>query len=122
MIQFDLSGRTAVVTGGAKGIGLGIAQRLAAAGASIAIWDQNPNPVQHGTASNLAVDFARIETVDVTDGESVQQALARTLAQVGHIDILVNNAGVSGPTVPTWEYPLEAWQKVLDVDLGQVKK
>ena len=115
MIQFDLSKRTAVVTGGAKGIGFGIAQRLAESGAAVAIWDQNPSSLQGAT-----VDFPVVERVDVTDPDDVAQALERTLAEFGQVDILVNNAGVNGPTVPTWEYPLDAWQKVIDTDLTAV--
>lgn len=116
MIKFDLSGRKAIVTGGAKGIGLGIAQRLTNAGAAVAIWDQNPMSRNGATAST----FARIEEVDVADWRSVAAAYERTRAAFNNIDILVNNAGVNGPTVPTWEYPLDAWQRVIDVDLTGV--
>ena len=113
MIQFDLSNRTAVVTGGAKGIGLGIAHRLSESGASVAIWDLNPDLLQSG-------DFTAIETVDVTDPDSVEQALNRTISRLDRIDLLINNAGVSGPTMPTWAYPIEAWQKVINIDLTGV--
>lgn len=105
MIQFDLSGRTAIVTGGAKGIGLGIAQRWSQAGAAVAIWDRNPISLNYS-------DFATVEPVDVTNWESIETALDRPLKKFEHVDILVNNAGVNGPTVPTWEYPLDAWDKV----------
>lgn len=114
MIKFDLSNRTAVVTGGAKGIGLGIAQCLTEAGATVAIWDQNLDSL------DKTQPFRVKETVDVTDWNSVEQACERTSAQLGCIDILINNAGVNGPTVPTWEYPLDAWQKVIDTDLTGV--
>ena len=112
MVQIDLSGRTAVVTGGAKGIGFGIAERLSASGAAVAIWDQDP--------SSLQSEFALTETADVTDPESVSAALKSTIDQLGRVDILVNNAGVSGPTVPTWEYPVAAWLRVIDTDLTGV--
>ena len=117
MIHFDFSGQTAVVTGGAKGIGLGIAQHLAESGAKVAIWDLDPNALQDlATPANFSV----VETVDVTDWVSVAQAVDTTLSKLHRIDILVNNAGVSGPTVPTWEYPVEAWQRVIDTDLTGV--
>lgn len=116
MVDYDLSGQTAVVTGGAKGIGLGIAQRLLYAGASVAIWDQSPAVLQNGAETK----FSLVETVDVTNWDSITLALQQTLEQLGRIDILINNAGVNGPTVPTWEYPLEAWRKVIDTDLTGV--
>ena len=96
MVQFNLAGRTAVVTGGVKGIGLGIAQRLAESGAAVAIWDQKPSALQN---ASQAAEFAVVETVDVSDWDSVRRALQQTLTQLDQIDILVNNAGISGPTV-----------------------
>ena len=117
MIHFDFSGRTAVVTGGCKGIGLGIAKRLADAGAAVAVWDMNPDPLRNATAGAA---FDAIFTVDVTEPASVEQAVQDTLAQLGRIDILVNNAGVAGPTMPTWDYPLAEWDRVIATDLTGV--
>ncbi|MEM7533665.1 MAG: SDR family NAD(P)-dependent oxidoreductase [Chloroflexota bacterium] len=114
MIQFDLSGRVAVVTGGAKGIGLGIAQNLAKAGATVVIWDQTPQKQTENHPWTLAIE------TDIADAESVAAATAETLRHVERVDILVNNAGVNGPTMPTWDYPLDAWQRVIDVDLTGV--
>jgi len=117
MIRFDLTGRRAIVTGGAKGIGLGIVERLADAGATVAVWDREPAPLAQ---TGRGVAAGHTETVDVTDPRSVAKGLEGTLAAFGQVDILVNNAGVNGPTVPTWEYPLEAWQRVIDTDLTGV--
>ena len=117
MIHYDFSGRTAVVTGGCKGIGLGIAKRLADAGAAVAVWDMNPDPLRNATAGAA---FDAIFTVDVTEPASVEQAVQDTLAQLGRIDILVNNAGVAGPTMPTWDYPLAEWDRVIATDLTGV--
>ncbi|MEM7134294.1 MAG: SDR family NAD(P)-dependent oxidoreductase [Chloroflexota bacterium] len=114
MIQFDLTDRVAVVTGGAKGIGLGTAQNLAKAGATLVIWDKDPDIVPENLPCSLAV------RTDVADEKSVEVATAETLRQLEKVDILVNNAGVNGPTVPTWEYPLEAWQRVINIDLTGV--
>ena len=106
--------RVAVVTGAAKGIGSGIAKRLERDGCSVSAWDIN-------TASLEAErPFAHAVATDVTDPASISRALDETLATLGDIDILVNNAGVNGPTVPAWEYPLEAWERVLAVDLTGV--
>ncbi len=117
MIQYDFSGRTAVVTGGAKGIGLGIAQQLADAGAAVAVWDMNTDSLRNSAAGQA---FEAILSVDVTEPADVEQAVQNTLAQLGAIDILVNNAGVSGPTLPTWEYPLHEWDRVITTDLTSV--
>ena len=117
MIQYDFSGRTAVVTGGAKGIGLGIAQQLADAGAAVAVWDMNTDSLRNSATGQA---FEAILSVDVTEPADVEQAVQNTLAQLGAIDILVNNAGVSGPTLPTWEYPLHEWDRVIATDLTSV--
>ena len=94
MVQYDFAGRTAVVTGGAKGIGLGISQRLADSGAAVAVWDMNPDSLRTSAAGH---PFEAILSVDVTEPASVEQAVQDTLAQLGVVDILVNNAGVAGP-------------------------
>ncbi len=112
-----LADQTAIVTGAARGIGLGIAQRLASAGCKVVVWDLDPAPV---TLPSAGFAPALIQSVDVTSLASVEKASAAAIAATGRIDILVNNAGVNGPTVPTWEYPPEAWAKVLAVDLTGV--
>ena len=117
MVEYDFGGRGAVVTGGAKGIGLAIAQRLAGAGAAVAIWDMKPDPLRGSEAGEA---FDAVFSVDVTEPASVEQAVQDTMAQLGAIDVLVNNAGVSGPTLPTWEYPLEEWDRVISADLTSV--
>jgi NAD(P)-dependent dehydrogenase (short-subunit alcohol dehydrogenase family) len=110
------AGQCAVITGGARGIGLGIAQRLAAEGCAIVIWDREP---QAFDAARAGFDAAAVIGVDVASETSVRDAAARTLERVG-VDILVNNAGISGPVMPSWDYPVEAWDRVLAVDLTGV--
>ena len=109
----SLEGQTAIVTGAARGIGLAIAKRLAREGCRVVVWDLDPV---------LPAGFvpALHQTVDVTDLHSVQEAYAAAANALGRIEILVNNAGVNGPSATTWEYPPEAWHRVLSVDLTGV--
>jgi 3-oxoacyl-[acyl-carrier protein] reductase len=109
----ELSGRNAVVTGGARGLGLAIAQRLAAGGARVAIWDSDG-----AEAVRAAARFdGHAEAVDVTDAAGIEAALARSEAMLGPCDIMVANAGITGPNHRLEEYPVEAWRRVIEVDL-----
>ncbi len=115
-----LQGRHAIVTGGARGIGLAIAKRLAACGAAVTIWDIDGDEAGRAAERLAAEGRAEAIVVDTSVAASVEAAAADTLARQRHVDILVNNAGIAGPNAKTWEYPLEAWQRVLDVDLTGV--
>jgi 3-oxoacyl-[acyl-carrier protein] reductase len=112
-----LQGQVAIVTGGAKGIGRGIGARLAREGCRVVVWDREP-----AAFDGAAADFepVAVEAVDVGDLASVERGFAATMARVERLDILVNNAGVNGPVAPVWEYPLDAWDRVLRVDLTGV--
>ncbi len=101
MIELDFAGRTAVVTGGAQGIGAAIAKRLRSSGAKVAIWDLDESP-----------------RVDVADAQSVQAATDRAIRELGKIDVLVNNAGIAGPSMPVVDYPVGEWKRVIDIDLN----
>ena len=120
MNAIDLKGRSAIVTGGAQGIGRAIAERLLASGAAVALWDRD-GELLAGTARQLA-DHGEVSTadVDVTDAEAVANAFAGTVRRHGAVDVMVNNAGIAGPTMPSWEYPLDEWRAVVDVDLNGV--
>lgn len=111
MNKIDLVGRVAVVTGGARGIGYAIAERFVASGAEVAIWD-----LDSGESAGQKLGSKGFQ-VDVSDERSIMTARDATLKQFGKVDILVNSAGITGPNATVEDYPLEAWRKVLDVNL-----
>jgi 2-dehydro-3-deoxy-L-rhamnonate dehydrogenase (NAD+) len=109
-----LEGQTAIVTGAARGIGLGIAQRLAEDGARVVVWDWNLVPFNPATAG--FAPFLK-QQVDVTDLASVERAFADVVEKSGSVEILINNAGINGPVMPSWQYDPADFKRVLDVDL-----
>jgi NAD(P)-dependent dehydrogenase (short-subunit alcohol dehydrogenase family) len=118
--QIDLTGRRAVVTGGAQGIGYAIGERLLRSGAAVALWDQDPVELERARAELAPLGRATAIAVDVTSLPKVKSAVAETVQAIGGIDILVCNAGIAGPSVPLWDYPVSEWQRVLDIDLTGV--
>jgi len=120
MNKIDLKNKTAVVTGGAQGIGLAIAEIFLESGASVSLWDQDEKLVNE-TAQRLS-SKGNVEAVvmDVADLISVENSVRQTQDALGGIDILICNAGISGPTEKLWEYPPESWQKVIDINLTGV--
>jgi 3-oxoacyl-[acyl-carrier protein] reductase len=122
MNHLDVQGRFAVITGGASGIGLAIARRLFASGAQLSLWDTSADALRDVTSSTSEggkpqLGGAHTVQVDVRDYAAVEHARDATLDALGRIDILVTSAGITGPNVTTWEYPLDAWRDVLDVNL-----
>jgi 2-dehydro-3-deoxy-L-rhamnonate dehydrogenase (NAD+) len=115
--KIDLNGKNAVVTGGAQGIGRAIVERLLESGAACAIWDRDQALAGQTAAELKARGRVVAIAVDVTDPAAIERAKAETLSALGRIDILVNNAGITGPNTTTWEYPVEAWQTVMRVNL-----
>ncbi|MEQ9812060.1 MAG: SDR family NAD(P)-dependent oxidoreductase [Azospirillaceae bacterium] len=114
MNQIDLSGRRAVVTGGAQGIGLAVARRLAASGASLALWDVDQAQLDAAKADVAAAVFP----VDVTDHAAVEKVAAGTVDALGGIDILVHSAGIAGANATVEDYPVAEWRRVVDIDLN----
>jgi NAD(P)-dependent dehydrogenase (short-subunit alcohol dehydrogenase family) len=112
----DLSGRVAVVTGAAQGIGRPIAERFLRCGATVRLWDRDAAAAKTAVAELGALGQVIPAVVDVTDAAGVAAA-ASEAAGHGRIDILVNNAGIAGANVPTWDYPAEEWARVLAINL-----
>ncbi len=117
MNQLDLNGRVAVVTGGARGIGLGVARRALASGAAVALWDVDGAAAETARADLAGLGAVSAIRVDITDQASVDAATRATLDAHGRIDILVNNAGIAGGNGPAWELDPEVWRRVIDVNL-----
>jgi 2-dehydro-3-deoxy-L-rhamnonate dehydrogenase (NAD+) len=120
MNQIDLQGRHAVVTGGAQGIGRAIAERILASHASVSLWDRDAEQVDVAARELAVHGDVQAFHVDVTKLESVVQATTDVENKKGRIDILVANAGIAGPNAKCWEYPVDAWQQVIDIDLTGV--
>ena len=120
MNQIDLKNRKAVITGGAQGIGLAIAERLLYSGASVSLWDRDESLLKETTDSLSSKGTVQPVTMDVADLESVRNAVKTTEELLGAIEILVCNAGIAGPTAKIWEYPPEEWQQVIDINLSLI--
>ncbi len=116
MNQLDFKGRHAIVTGGATGLGLAIAQRLVASGGSVTLWDRDLPAAQRAAQSiGAAADAVQ---VDVADHASVQAAVAATRKARAQVHALINSAGITGPNTKVWDYPVDGWRQVMDVNLN----
>ncbi len=117
MNTYNLSGKTAVVTGGAQGIGLAVTKRLLASGAKVASWDQNGDK-NVATVASLGTEDAAAVTVDISDWGSVQAALAQTETALGPVDIVVNSAGLAGPNATVEDYDVNDFATICAVNLN----
>jgi len=115
--SIDLTGRIAVVTGGAQGIGRAIVERFLKSGAAVAIWDRDLSLARKTADELKAAGRTAAFAVDVRSYGDVERARDETQKAFGRIDILVNNAGIAGPNVSTWDYPLDAWREVMAINL-----
>lgn len=115
MNKIDLSGRVAVVTGGAQGFGRAITERFIASGAKVAIWDMDEKLAQK-TATEVG-NGTKTYSVDVSDLAAVETAREQTLKDFGKIDILVNNAGVAGANATVWDTSVDEWRRVMRINL-----
>ena len=114
-IKFDFKNRTAIITGGAQGFGLDIAKRFLTSRARVVIWDIDPKMIEKAIKdlnnSNLSANM-----VDISNYKEVENC-ANEIMKNSNIDILINNAGITGPTATLWEYDIETWKKVVDINL-----
>ena len=114
---YNFAGRHAVITGGAAGIGLAIAQRLAAGGASLTLWDRDSALLDAAKATLGSGVKVQCVTVDVSSADQVDTARDATVEGGGPVDILVNSAGITGPNVSVSDYPIADWDMVMAVNL-----
>jgi NAD(P)-dependent dehydrogenase (short-subunit alcohol dehydrogenase family) len=110
-------GMTAVVTGGASGIGLGVARRIAAEGGRVTLWDVELGRLKAATAE-IGAARSRTDRVDVTDPNDVERATLAAVAEMGHIDALVCSAGVAGQNAHVIAYPVDEWKRVFDINVN----
>ena len=114
-ISFNFNDRTAIVTGGAQGFGLDITKRLLNSGAKVIIWDNDPKMTKKAI-SDLNNSSLSSNVVDVSNFKEVENCASEILKS-SNIDILINNAGITGPTASLWEYEIETWKKVVDINI-----
>jgi len=109
------AGRAAIVTGGASGLGKAVAKRIVAEGGTVALWDLNPDAL---AAAKDEVGAADVQALDVSDPAAVEAAAKASGAALGKVDVLVCSAGITGATVPVHEFPIDSWQRVIDINLN----
>jgi 3-oxoacyl-[acyl-carrier protein] reductase len=117
MNRIDLNNRAAIVTGGARGIGRAIAERLLASGARVSLWDVDAAALAQTSSELASAGTVHTATVHLADCASVQAAAEVTAAALGKLEILVNNAGITGGNAKTWEIDPADWRRVMDVNL-----
>ena len=115
MNLFDLKNRTAIITGGAQGFGLDIAKRFLKSGSNVILWDNDEKELKKASET-IQSDNLSYNLIDVSDYEKIQLIL-NEITKRNKIDILINNAGITGPTAELWNYEIEDWHKIIDINL-----
>jgi 2-dehydro-3-deoxy-L-rhamnonate dehydrogenase (NAD+) len=115
--RLDLNGRVAVVTGGARGIGYAVAERVLRSGGTVSLWDMDAAKLKDALEPLSALGAVAACCLDLTEEPAVRTAAEETVARFGKIDILINNAGITGGNAPTWELEPAAWRRVIEVNL-----
>ena len=114
-INFNFSGKTAIITGGAQGFGLDIAKRFLNSGAKVIIWDIDPKMIEIAI-KDLKNPNLSSNIVDVSNYKEVKN-FVNDITKKSNIDILINNAGITGPTASLWEYDIDTWKKIVEINL-----
>jgi len=115
--QGRFAGRTAIITGGASGLGKAVAKRMVAEGCKVALWDLNPETL---TAAKGETGASHVAALDVSDHAAVERAASESVAALGKVDILVCSAGITGATMVVQDYPVDSWRRVIDINLNGV--
>lgn len=113
--QGRFSGRTAVITGGASGLGAATARRIVAEGGKVSLWDLKPDAL---AAAKDAIGAHHTVALDISDAEAVEKAAAEAKTALGKIDILINSAGITGATQTVIGFPIDSWKRVFDVNVN----
>lgn len=116
--QGRFAGQTAIVTGGASGVGRELGRRLTAEGAKVSLWDRDATLLDEAAEEAGAIDVRPVDVVDFGAVNTAAEAANEALG--GRIDIMVASAGITGPTTTLWDYPIEAWRDVVDINLNGV--
>jgi|TARA_B100001057_G_scaffold94205_1_gene90648 3-oxoacyl-[acyl-carrier protein] reductase len=117
MNTYNFNDRAAIVTGGAQGFGLAITKRLIQYGGKVIIWDIDEEAIKKAE-KEINSENLSFQLVDVTDFEAIENSVKKLETKLGKIDIFVNNAGITGMNAKVWDYPLDEWKKVIELDLN----
>ena len=117
MNKYNFIGRVAIVTGGARGFGLAITKKIIQSGGKVVIWDIDNDAIKKAKKEINSENFS-VQLVDVTNFRAIETAVKELENKFGKIDIFVNNAGITGMNAKVWEYPLDEWKKVIELDLN----
>ena len=117
MNEYNFKGRTAVITGGAQGFGFAISKRMIDSGGNVIIWDIDKKAIEIAGKEINSKNFS-FQIVDITNFSNVEKSVGDLEKQFGNIDIFVNNAGMTGMNAKVWDYPLDEWKKVIELNLN----